>query len=58
MLDEPKMVWPSYSEPYSQTESEWLKLKVSGRLAPTSPQDDHDFRRRYAAILLRERGGK
>lgn len=60
-MREPAMVNPKtmVTLPYSQCPSEWLKL--AGTLSKTKDSEEneffsYDFRKRYAAILLKERG--
>jgi len=55
-MREPQFVFEDGREmSYSQIESHWLRLIQAGQIAADGPVD-LDFHKRYAAVLLGERG--
>jgi hypothetical protein len=55
-MREPQFVFEDGREvSYSQVESHWLRLIQAGQIEADGPLD-MDFHKRYAAVLLGERG--
>ena len=56
-MREPQFVYEDGREvSYSQVDSHWLRMIYDGRIKSDGPVD-LDFHKRYAALILSERGG-
>jgi len=56
-MREPQFVYEDGREvSYSQVDSRWLRMIHGGQIRADGPVD-FDFHKRYAALLLSERGG-